>query len=438
MFLQFKSVIQPLVNQAGRKIVLALSGGVDSRVLLHLLALYQKDNPDINCIAVHVHHGLSTNADAWANQCVAWGTHYGIEIKIERITLELGNQINTEQEARNKRYQALEKYVNDGDLLLTGQHATDQIETFLLALKRGSGPKGLSAMPELVPFGQGFMVRPLLSISRENIEQFARDEQLDWVEDESNQDTKYDRNFLRKQIVPKLKERWPEIERSVLRSAKLCADQERLLKDLLQETLKKCLLSDNSLSIDVLSKQSDLARNQLIRMWLEQESLLMPSLKQLTLIWQEVALAREDANPKLLINGGEIRRYQNKLYSMVAFQDVSHWQSELVVNQPLSLPDNLGTLTLNNKVSGDGIGLRAPSDNEQVQVMFNPMGLSAHPSDRNHSRKLKKLFQEYDVPSWLRKRTPIIMYGDQIAMVVGVFVDTSCKGDDCEIVWNKV
>lgn len=418
--------------------ILAFSGGVDSRVLLHLIAQYRKEFPHTECMAVHVHHGLSSNADIWAEQCRKWCSDYKIDCRIEKVELTLGNQISTEQEARKHRYKALAKWMNDGDLLLTGQHASDQSESFFLALKRGSGPKGLASMAESGKFQQGIILRPLLSVSREQIEQFARQQGLDWIEDESNKDTRYDRNFLRHKVMPVLKSRWPAMEQSVLRSAKLCADQEALLQQLLTEKLAEMTGDNSELCINRLGKQTSLARNQLIRMWLEGQSSLMPSVRQLELIWQEVAMASHDANPKLVIASGEVRRYQQQLYFLPHLNDISEWSNVIQIGQELVLPDNIGTLKMSMVTKPNSHALRLPREDENVRVIFNPEGLSAHPTGRGHSRKLKKLFQEYAIPSWLRNRTPIIMYNDRLAMVVNMFVDKDFSGQDCEFLWNKV
>jgi len=361
-----------------------------------------------------------------------------MECQVEKVKLELGNQISTEQEARKHRYAVLAKWVDAGDLLLTGQHASDQSESFLLALKRGSGPKGLSAMAQSALFGHGSIVRPLLTVSREQVEEFAREQKLDWIEDESNRDTRYDRNFLRHEVMPVLKSRWPSMEQSILRSAKLCADQEALLQELLEDKLAAMTGEYSELSISMLNEQSTQARNQLIRMWLQKQSSLMPSLRQLELLWQEVALASQDANPKLVLSSGEVRRYQQQLYFLPHLNDVSDWSNVIQFGQALVLPDSLGTLKMSKVATSNVQALRLPREDETVRVIFNPEGLTAHPVGRGHSRKLKKLFQEYGIPSWLRNRTPIIMYNDRLATVVNMFVDKEFSGQDCEFRWNKV
>ncbi|WP_321463895.1 tRNA lysidine(34) synthetase TilS [uncultured Vibrio sp.] len=421
--------------QPQTKVVLAFSGGVDSRLLLALLSRYQRDHA-IPCQTVYIHHGLSGNADDWAEKCKAWANQAGVLHSTEYVHLDINSGESIELLAREARYQVLAKYIESGDLLLTGQHADDQIETFLLALKRGSGPKGLSCMAESAPFSAGTLVRPLLTTRREQIEAIAQSLQLEWVEDESNQDTRYDRNFLRHHVVPELSQRWSSIHQAVQRSASLCAQQETLLDELLNDVFCRALQTDLSLDIAELASHSELARARLIRMWLAQQNAQMPTQVQLGLIWKEVALARQDANPQLKLKQGEVRRFQNKLYWVCDKPDVSGWQGHIQVNSPLVLPANFGELTLSTTTKQPTIAL--PAQPELLNVTFNPEGLSAHPTTRNHSRKLKKLFQEYHVPSWLRRQIPILMYQEQVVAVADLFVDKAFSGQDCELIWRKV
>ncbi len=248
------------------KLVLALSGGIDSRVMLDLLAEF-RDKQRVNCIAVHVNHGLSKNAAAWADKCQIWCDEYQVPLYIENLTLDISSGDSLEKLARDGRYHALQKYIDAGDVLLTGQHADDQVETFLLALKRGSGPKGLAAMPEVKPFGQGIIVRPMLDISRKQVEEYAAERKLHWVDDESNLDTRFDRNFIRHRVTPLLGERWPSFPQAIRRSAQHCAEQEALLDELLTQPLNLLVDSDNSIEIEGLDEYSERARNQLLRMW---------------------------------------------------------------------------------------------------------------------------------------------------------------------------
>ncbi|WP_404973211.1 tRNA lysidine(34) synthetase TilS [Vibrio campbellii] len=443
LYSQFAQVLDRYY-QSGTKIVLAFSGGVDSRLLLELLSRYQQaysidnqstDSHSFKCHAVYVHHGLSSNADEWADKCLVWAEQAGITYSVERVSLDTNSGESIELLAREARYQALAKHIQSGDLLLTGQHADDQVETFLLALKRGSGPKGLSSMAESMPFAGGTLVRPLLAIKREQIEAVAKEQGLDWVEDESNQDTRYDRNFLRHRIVLELSERWPSIHQAVQRSAGLCAQQEALLDELLRAVFERALQSDFSLSIEELATHSELARARLVRMWLAKLNANMPTQVQLNLIWNEVALAQQDANPKLQLKQGEVRRFQNRLYWVTETVDVTTWQSAIQTDTALLLPEQLGELTLSTNSEQATIAM--PPHPELLRVTFNPEGLSAHPTTRSHSRKLKKLFQEYNVPSWLRRQIPILMYQDKVVAVGNLFVDQAFSGQDCELIWRK-
>lgn len=418
---------------AKSQVVLAFSGGVDSRVMLDLLARYRNEK-NIRCLAVHVHHGLSKNADRWLSQCQSWAEQMNVEFVAESVQLSSEGK-SLEECAREARYQALRRHVNEHDLLLTGQHSDDQIETFLLALKRGSGPKGLSGMAEAMPFGNATIVRPLLKISRTTIEEYARNHDLEWVEDESNKDSRFDRNFIRHHISPLLTGRWPHFAQAVNRSAELCSEQEALIEELLQDKLNAALSHDGSLDIEAVGLTSELSRARLLRMWLAGHNVRMPSREHLSKIWREVALAKQDANPILNLPDVQIRRYAGKLYSVTHTEDISHWQQSLQFNERVLLPDHSGWIELQPSEQGslDRIALMQGP----LKVIFNPEGLSAHPAGRGHSRKLKKLFQEYGVPSWQRRRIPILMCGENVAAIAGLFIDVRFTGQDCELIWDK-
>ncbi|ENX3947689.1 tRNA lysidine(34) synthetase TilS [Photobacterium damselae] len=412
-----------------KRLIVAFSGGVDSRVLLELVARFIAEHPDYQAHAVYVHHGLSAHADEWGIKCQRWAESYGISFTLEYVQLETGSRVSVEQAARQARYHALSTHMNTGDTLLTAQHADDQIETFMLALKRGSGPAGLAAMPQWHAFEQGFHARPLLTTRRAEIVQFALTHQLDWVEDESNQDTRYDRNFLRHQIVPELEQRWPGVVAAVSRSAQLCGEQEGLLAELLGQTLNQAIQSDKSLLLpSPCSKSLGFA---LIRQWLKSLAVVMPSLAQLQQIWSSVVHAKEDANPKLCWSQYEIRRYQGRLYVLEQWDDISSWQQTIALEQTYQLPQNLGKLTLT--LQGEEPLLRQPKPDETVSVRFHYQGDAIKPLGRSGSRKIKKLYQEYQVPSWMRNRTPLIFYNDKLVAVVGIFVVAEFSGSDITI-----
>ncbi|TMX31932.1 tRNA lysidine(34) synthetase TilS [Vibrio sp. Hep-1b-8] len=428
----FATVIERHAQAQGR-LVLGLSGGLDSRVMLDLMAEYSRSQ-QTECLAVHVHHGLSVNADQWARQCQQWCQQLNVPLVIEKVQLDRKGR-SLEESAREARYQALVNHLENDDLLLTGQHADDQVETFLLALKRGSGPKGLSAMAEAMPFAHAKIVRPLLTISRQQIEGYAEQKQLTWVEDESNLDQRFERNFIRHTVSPPLTERWPYFNQAVQRSAELCAEQEALLDELMSDKLNSALHSDASLDINTLATYSELVRTRALRMWLARQNVRMPSREQLKLVWPQVACAQQDANPQFALIDGQIRRHANRLYFVREWQPLMEWRQDLRFDQACVLPEDLGRLVLRSSSHGQ-LSKQALSQGK-LQVIFEPQGLSAHPVERGHSRKLKKLFQEYDVPSWLRRRIPIVICDQQVVAVGDLFIDRHFAGQDCELVWDK-
>lgn len=399
-----------------QSILVAFSGGLDSTVLLHQLVQWRELHPDVALRAIHIHHGLSPHADSWVQHCESVCAQWQVSLVVERVHLE-DDGLGIEAQARRARYQAFAQTLLPGEVLMTAQHLDDQCETFLLALKRGSGPAGLSAMGESSPFAGTQLIRPLLAQTREALEAWARQHELCWIEDESNQDDTYDRNFLRLRVTPLLQQRWPHFAQAVARSAALCAEQESLLDELLASDLADCITSRGTLLLTPLMMMSGVRRAALLRRWLAGLNAPMPSRDGLERIWQEVALAREDASPCLRLGAFEIRRYQSQLWWIKSVTGQSEtivpWQTWL---QPLELPAGLGSVQLT--AGGD---IRPPRADEAVSVRFKAPGL-LHIIGRNGGRKLKKIWQELGVPPWLRDTTPLLFYGETLIAAAGVFM----------------
>ncbi len=400
-----------------RQLLVAFSGGLDSTVLLHqVVTLRDTLQPDLHIRAMHIHHGLSPRADSWVEHCRALCEKWSVPFEVAYVRLPPGGQ-GIEGEARAARYQALSDSLLAGEVLLTAQHLDDQCETFLLALKRGSGPAGLASMPEILPFGDTSLLRPLLATSRAQLEEWAGVHRLSWIEDESNQDDKYDRNFLRLRVVPLLQQRWPHFSRSVARSADLCGEQEQLLDELLAEQLDNLMSSEGALHIEPMLMMSEARRFALLRRWLSWHRAAMPSRASLQRLWQEVALSREDANPRLRLGEHDIRRFQGELY-WVPLRNVDREKSYLwpAPYRPLNLP-GLGMILLSEK----GMAVRAPAEDEIVSLRFKASGL-LHIVGRDKGRTLKKIWQELRIPPWERDATPLLFYGEQLIAAPGIFV----------------
>lgn len=399
------------------QLLVAFSGGLDSTVMLHqLVTLRDTVQPELNIRAMHIHHGLSPRADSWVEHCRALCAAWRVPFDVAHVQLPAGGQ-GIEGEARAARYQVLSDSLLAGEVLLTAQHLDDQCETFLLALKRGSGPAGLASMPAILPFGDTSLLRPLLTTSRSQLEEWAHAYRLGWIEDESNQDDKYDRNFLRLRVVPLLQQRWPHFSRSVARSAELCGEQEQLLDELLAEQLNTLMSEQGALRIEPMLTMSEARRFALVRRWLAYHRAAMPSRACLQRLWQEVALSREDANPRLRLGEHEIRRFQGELYWVPLLnidRDKSYsWPAPY---RPLNLP-GLGMVSL----SGKGMAVRAPEDGEIVSLRFKAPGL-LHIVGRDKGRTLKKIWQELRIPPWERDTTPLLFYGEQLIAAPGIFV----------------
>ena len=399
-----------------RQLLVGFSGGLDSTVLLHRLKLWRDQVSDVQLRAIHIHHGLSPHADAWGAHCEALCEAWSIPLRVERVILH-EEGLGIEAQARKARYAAFARALRPGEALVTAQHLDDQCETFLLALKRGSGPAGLSAMPERARFAGTELIRPLLGETRASLESWAHEYQLSWIEDESNQDDSYDRNFLRLRVIPLLTERWEHFAEATARSATLCAEQESLLDELLSDELAELISSEGALAIAPLEAMSAVRRAAVLRRWLASHEAVMPSRAMLGRIWDEVAQAREDATPSVYLNGFEVRRYQGKLWWVKSRSSLS----DVVLDWPcvvkaLTLPAGAGSVSLTN--AGH---VRLPEADEPVTVRFKAGGL-LHIVGRNGGRKLKKIWQENNVPPWLRDTTPLLFYGETLIAAAGVFI----------------
>ena len=402
-----------------QSLLVAFSGGVDSTVLMHALVTLKQQLHNLQLRAIYIHHGLSENADSWAEHCQQQCHTWQVPLIIEKVKLDRSAG-NIEEQAREARYQAIYRHLKNNEFLCTAQHLDDQCETFFLALKRGSGPAGLSAMP----LENGQHLRPLLTISRQEIEQYANQHQLSWIEDESNQDDHYDRNFLRLNVLPTLNQRWPHFSQMVARSAELCQQQEILLNELLLADFKLVTTPEGQLCLTPLYNYSNYKRNAILRMWFRSKQINMPSQKQLSLIWQTVALAKEDANPQFILHNWQIRRYQNRLYLLPLYQDIEQQILPWDLSTSLTLPDNLGVLQPNYQTD---LTCRLPQKEETVSVRFHAQG-QFQIVQRKGSRSIKKLWQEHHIPPWMRTRIPLIYYNEQLITAVGVFVTEQGKG----------
>ncbi|WP_085297671.1 tRNA lysidine(34) synthetase TilS [Cognaticolwellia mytili] len=428
-------------NTNDKTIVVAYSGGVDSQVLLAALSTLKQQKQLTNPILVcHVNHGLSTNASAWQQFATEQCQQFELPLTIHQLALKKLPQQSLEAIARDARYQCLIETNVEPAFIVTGHHQNDQTETFLLALKRGAGLKGLSSMAQQTSLAQHSLVRPLLAISREYIVTYAQHRRLDWIEDESNEDQTFDRNFIRHTIAPELFSRWPSFNQTLSRSVGHCQDAQLLLNEIAEEDFNKVSFSSEVLSIPMLLSLSALRFNNVIRFFLAKHDKLMPSSAQLMQITQQLH-ANSDKNPCVQIATYCLRRYQQKLYLTDNFVDVSEWSRKIGVtleDKKIELPDNLGNIQfsvvdgesdiVNNDFAANDshqyIDIIAPKAEQTVSVRFSHDNPKCLPHFRDKSRALKKILQEAKIPTWQRQRIPFVYYDETLVAALGLFV---CK-----------
>jgi tRNA(Ile)-lysidine synthase len=415
----FTASLKAFLQGQGRDVVVAYSGGVDSHVLLHSLASVREQFPQHHYYAIYIHHGLSANADLWQRHCELSCKALNIEFKTAKVEVVKTSRQSLEANAREARYIQLNAMVADNSIILLGQHLDDQLETFLLQLKRGAGPKGLSAMPVLQESERNIQfIRPFLDISRQQILSYAQAHQLQWQEDESNQNVAFERNFLRQQVLPVINQRWPEFAQSVSRSAALCAEQQGLLDEVVEQRLADIKLAEDCLDINKLSQLSDAWLAQIVRYWLAQQQIISPSLAIMQRLGPDLLAAREDANPVLRWQNWQFRRFANKLYVLPLYGEMQDCQLSVSPQQRCLLPDGLGSLYLSSSANNASVAINFPEPTTSLQIKFGGFAVKFKPHGQVHSKPLKQWFKLWKIPPWQRERSALIYAQDTLLAVL--------------------
>ncbi len=394
------------------KLIVGFSGGLDSTVLLHLLASHSSLRHKL--IAVHINHGISTNAEYWQNHCEQFCLNSGIKF-ISR-SVQFDRSANIEEEARVARYTVFSSLLNVQDCLILAHHRDDQAETVLLQLFRGAGVDGLAAMSELSSCGLGALARPFLAYSREQLEHYAASYRLKWIEDESNQEINYSRNYLRHQIMPLLLKKWPGVAGNIARTAIHCQQAKANLDDLAIDDNQELLVTRSSLSIESLKKLSMDRMANVLRVWLKKNQAQLPSTATFQRLIHEVIFASLDATPVVSWGEIQVRRYQQHLYldkkKVINLPSCIEW-TEFPL--PLVLTEYNFRLTARKMDQGIVVPPKA-----RIVIRFREGGEQF--CWHGQTKELKKLFQEWAIPPWLRGTIPLLFINDQLAAVVGYAV----------------
>jgi len=398
----------------------AYSGGLDSHVLLHSLS--KPDQLYTKIKAIHINHQLSPNALEWETHCKSVCRDLKIPYQVLKVDAHSKSGESPEAAARKARYDAFTKIIGANQCLLTAHHQDDQAETVLLQLFRGSGPQGLSAMPELTKFSKGYLLRPLLNTSRAELKDYATKHHLNWIDDESNFDTRFDRNYLRQEVIPLLEKKWPSISNILARVANINAEVSDCLRQLAELDLHEIIQEKDAVNIEKLKFLSFERQKNVIRYWIQKQNLNLPSYKLLEKVLSEVVDADIDADPILCWHAVEVRRYQGALFLM---PPIKKFDTTQIIpwdfSQPLILPNQLGTLNPKNLIE-QGLHLEST---ENLSIRFRQGGERFHPEGRIGSHPLKKLMQEWQIPPWERDRIPLLYQNETLIAVVGYAVSKS-------------
>lgn len=315
----------------------AYSGGLDSTVLLHSAkraAQTLVSKRRIHLKAIHVHHGLSVNADAWSEHCRAECARLDIPLAVEHVSLEVSDG-SFERAAREARYAAFKKHLSSDDVLLMAHHKDDQFETVLMRLMRGSDGSLLAGIPEFRKLESGVLFRPFLAIRRADLERYADECGLGWVEDESNKAMYIDRNRIRHQVAPRLLKQEPQLysilEQVAHRHGQLNALSERLFNALYPK-MKVCIFDGEiGLSLRVLQSLSPEAQRDLLRWWLRYLSLSQPRDASFERVWSELIPAKDDADPRIDWSGLSLRRYADAIFVVKSDVEAQHCAGDAAV-----------------------------------------------------------------------------------------------------------
>lgn len=403
------------------RIGIAYSGGLDSTVLLHLIANRIESKEKIN--ALHINHSISPDSDNWEEFCNENAKSLGVQFSSYKLNKL---QDPSEDDLRKIRYEKFKEWANNKDLILTAHHKDDQVETIFFRILRGTGLHGLKGIPEWRKDRYINYHRPLLGFSKKQLREYADANKLQWIEDESNKDISISRNFIRNNLIPKINEKWPNVEKSILHLSSEATKSNNILRSVAKEDLEKISSKKNYYDFNkYLALPSERADNLLYflinhELDLEANSSYLKEIKKSlshSNNLDNIAFPLTDSKNrklyKLRVLDGEICILSEGEFDALDSSYISNWD----LSSRLEIPS--GSLTT-EKVNGKGIDVLYLD--QKIHVKGRSGGERCRPFGRNKSQKLKKLFQEYEIPLWQRDRMPLIYIGGKLAAVGDLWV----------------
>lgn len=400
------------------RLIVALSGGVDSSALLHAIAMV-RGTADFKLRAMHVNHGLHPHANDWSAHCARLCQALDVQFVSRVVEVARAGDSGLEAAARLARYDALRDEMFSGEILLTGHQLDDQAETILLRLVRGAGPRGLAGIPGRAEFGPGRVVRPLLAVSRAELAAYVRRFALIVIEDPTNAEECFDRNLIRLQILPALRKRWPGAVATITRAGRLQADAAKLI-DALAVIDARRTVRRGRISVEMLRQLDVERRHNLVRRQCRARFGTVPAEIHLARGLENLLTARADRNPVFRWPGGEIRRFGGELHFILQPRFDSFRDGRVLrVRRPVDLGSDAGRLRL---VAASGAGLSDSVVDVGLRVGARRGGERIRLQGAGHSRSLKKLLQERGVFPWMRDRVPLLYAGDELVAVADMWI----------------
>jgi len=401
------------------QVCVAFSAGMDSQVLLHAAADLLQDRDDVSLRAIHINHGLHADCEHWVRHAEFICDGLGVPLITRRVVVDEKFD-GPEAGARLARYGEFAHIIEPGEHLLLAQHADDQAETFLLQALRGSGPDGLSSIPRKRTFEGGYMARPLLGCTQASLADYAQSAGLSWIDDPSNADTRYDRNYIRQEVLPLLRARWPATTQTLSRSAMRSAAACQTLNELAQEDLNAVRVSNSAeLLVSELKTLPTERCYNAVRLWVRQAGMRMPRLQDLRQLVSDLLYARDDSVAIVNVRDYEFRRHRDHLFLVLGeppsepysiewsapFDDLLINETGQLLsksaceNQGIQLPA-AGTITVKSRIGGELIKLGEPAFHKAV----------------------KKVLQEAAIPPWQRDSIPLLYVEGRLVAVWNVVV----------------
>ena len=425
-------------HKNARRLLVALSGGVDSVSLLHKLCEL-RTHYDLSIAALHVDHQIQPESEQWMKHCQAQCDELKVPLKTIKLNLQDSGH-GQEAAARQARYDWFHSQITPADVLVLAHHMGDQIETVLLRLFRGSGLLGLGAMHEIRQFGLGWMARPLLGVSKEEIIAYARKKDLRYIEDPSNLDTYIDRNFVRHEVLPLIRLRWPSVDQTIFRSSDHLKTIQSSLDKGAQVDLKMflCLSKPTLLGDYGCIRIGDLINLDqtrivdVLRYWIRCEGLTLPSTGKMNELMRQVFGNETMGRGGIRWKEGEFRAYRGFLYLLpvqpkLCNPATQHWQGL----DALRIKE-VGVALSVRRRRGSGIRVSFIKNSPFI-LDWQHKARVIRPSRSRHNRTIKNLFQESGIPSWERCRLPYVYLGDDLVCIPGLAVEKAYAASGTEI-----